>query len=128
MVPNNKVGSKQTVICVLVQMINTRKNCHICKWMRRPDSALHPLSICSVEGSMFFSHPRRSCTTTHIFIFVTPQHYLPPSFEFLWSWATKKTMRWGGKKVETIKNNIHTFFQKCMAFIKHFKIRSQLLN
>jgi hypothetical protein len=37
-------------------------------------------------------------------------------------------MRWGGKKVETIKNNIHTFFQKCMAFIKHFKIRSQLLN
>jgi hypothetical protein len=66
--------------------------------MRRPDSALHPLSICFVEESIFFSHPRGSCTTTHIFIFVTPQHYLPPSFGFLWSWATKKTMPWEKKK------------------------------
>ncbi len=111
MAPNNKVGSKQIAICLLVQMINTTKNCHICKWMRRPDSALHPLSICSVEEYMFFSHPRGFCATTHIFIFVTPQHYLPPSFEYLWSWATKKTMRWGKKKLKPSKTISIRFFK-----------------
>ncbi len=111
MVPNNRVGSKQIVICLLVQMINTTKNCHICKWMRRPDSALHPLSICFVEESMFFSHLRGSCTTTHIFIFVTPQDYLPPSFGFLWSWATKKTMPCEKKKLKQSKRISIRFFK-----------------
>lgn len=121
MVPNNRVGSKQIAICLLVQMINTTKNCYICKWMRRPDSALHPLSICFVEETMFFSHPRGSCTTTHIFIFVTPKHYLPPSFEFLWSWATKKTMPWGKKKGWNHQKQYPYVFSKVYGIHKTFQ-------
>jgi hypothetical protein len=59
--------------------------------------------------------------------------YLPPGFGFLPGRATRKTVlaknkkKKRKKKVETVKNKIHTFFQKCMAQ-KYSGIRLEFLN
>ncbi len=98
-VPNNKVGSKQIAICLLVQMINTTKNCHICKWMRRPDSALHPLSICFVERVYVLLPPTRFLHDERpTFLFSSPLSTISHPVLSLCGVGQPKKLCLGGKK------------------------------
>ncbi len=99
MIPNNRVGSKQIAICLLVQLINTTKNCHICKWMKRPDFSSSSTFHLFCGRVYVLLLPTRFLHDDPHFYFRHPSALSPTQFWVFVELGNQKNYALGGKKM-----------------------------